>query len=166
MAPYVASKFALVGLSDAFRAELARDGITVTTITPGLVRTGSYYQGNFKGQNEKEFAWFAKLSAARLTTLSSERAARQVLDAAREGAPRRTLNYQARILELADRLFPGLVARLMKRANQSMPDPSVYGGEAIHTGFESRSSAAPSHATRLGDQAAERNNQMLAERSP
>lgn len=53
MAPYAASKFALVGLSDAYRAELAKDGIMVTTVSPGLMRTGSYYHANFKGQNQK-----------------------------------------------------------------------------------------------------------------
>jgi len=40
MAPYSASKFALTGLSDAFRTELARENIYVTTVAPGLMRTG------------------------------------------------------------------------------------------------------------------------------
>ena len=39
--PYSASKFALVGLSDGLRSELAQDGILVTTVCPGLMRTGS-----------------------------------------------------------------------------------------------------------------------------
>src|SRR5204863_9463635 len=41
MAPYCASKFALTGFSEAIRAELARDNIQVTTVAPGLMRTGS-----------------------------------------------------------------------------------------------------------------------------
>src|SRR5690606_7517690 len=36
LAPYAASKHALTGYADAMRAELAEDGIRVTTITPGL----------------------------------------------------------------------------------------------------------------------------------
>ena len=36
LAPYSASKFALTGLSDAVRAELAPHGIRVTTVCPGL----------------------------------------------------------------------------------------------------------------------------------
>ena len=40
LAPYSASKFALVGYSDAVRAEVAKDGIRVTTVCPGLMRTG------------------------------------------------------------------------------------------------------------------------------
>jgi NAD(P)-dependent dehydrogenase (short-subunit alcohol dehydrogenase family) len=39
---YAAGKFALVGLSETLRAELKREGILVTTVTPGLMRTGSY----------------------------------------------------------------------------------------------------------------------------
>src|SRR3984893_13915478 len=49
MAPYTASKFALAGFSDALRAELARENILVTTVTPGVMRTGSQGYGNFKG---------------------------------------------------------------------------------------------------------------------
>ena len=39
--PYSVSKFALVGYSEGLRAELLKDNIYVTTICPGLIRTGS-----------------------------------------------------------------------------------------------------------------------------
>src|SRR6266550_3576624 len=58
LAPYCASKFALTGLSDALRAELDPYGIRLTTVTPGLMRTGSPVNAQFKGQHETEFAWF------------------------------------------------------------------------------------------------------------
>jgi short-subunit dehydrogenase len=41
MAPYCASKFALTGLSGALRAELAQDGIYITTVAPGLMHSSS-----------------------------------------------------------------------------------------------------------------------------
>jgi NAD(P)-dependent dehydrogenase (short-subunit alcohol dehydrogenase family) len=47
--PYSASKFALTGLSDGLRAELARDRIVVTTVCPGLMRIGSPLNAAFKG---------------------------------------------------------------------------------------------------------------------
>ncbi len=56
---YTMGKFALTGLSDGLRAELAKDGIYVTTVAPGLMRTGSHVNAMFKGQHRKEFAWFA-----------------------------------------------------------------------------------------------------------
>ncbi|HLU48704.1 MAG TPA: SDR family oxidoreductase, partial [Planctomycetota bacterium] len=56
--PYVTSKSALVGLSNGLRTELAKDGILVTTVCPMLMRTGSARNAIFKGQNDKEYAWF------------------------------------------------------------------------------------------------------------
>jgi len=59
LAPYSASKFAFTGLSDALRAELARDNIHLTTVTPGMMRTGSHVNAKFKGDHGAEFTWFA-----------------------------------------------------------------------------------------------------------
>jgi NAD(P)-dependent dehydrogenase (short-subunit alcohol dehydrogenase family) len=59
LAPYSTSKFALVGLSAAMRNELARDGILVTTVAPGMMRTGSHVNAKFKGEHAAEFAWFS-----------------------------------------------------------------------------------------------------------
>src|SRR5437879_7816866 len=59
MVPYSASKFALAGLSEGLRAELARHNIVVTTVFPGLMRTGSPVNAMFKGQRPQEYAWFA-----------------------------------------------------------------------------------------------------------
>lgn len=57
--PYSASKFALTGFSEGLRAELASYGIVVTTICPGLMRTGSPYNAIFKGQHRAEYTWFS-----------------------------------------------------------------------------------------------------------
>ena len=57
--PYVASKFALTGWSQGLRAELAAKHIRVTTVAPGIMRTGSHIQARFTGQAEKEYRWFA-----------------------------------------------------------------------------------------------------------
>src|ERR1043166_2179163 len=58
MAPYSASKFGLTGFSDAIRAELARDKIFVTTVTPGMMRTKSEIHARFKGDHSAEYEWF------------------------------------------------------------------------------------------------------------
>ena len=49
MAPYCASKFAVSGFSDAIRAELARDGVHVTSVSPGLDADGLAYQCRLQG---------------------------------------------------------------------------------------------------------------------
>lgn len=165
LAPYVASKFAAAGLSDAFRHELAKDGIDVSTIVPGLMRTGSYYHGNFKGDNDREFRWFTLLDTTPVTAMSDRRAARQIISAARYGIPKRTLTVQARMLEIIEELAPNLTAWVMKQANNRiLPEPAGDQGNELRTGFESRSKAAPSWITKMGDRAAERNNEMIAEK--
>jgi NAD(P)-dependent dehydrogenase (short-subunit alcohol dehydrogenase family) len=91
LVPYSASKFALVGLSKGLRAELMKDGIKVTTICPGLMRTGSPRNADFKGQHRLEYAWFSISDALPLLTVSAENAARQVVQAcvqARSGRAR------------------------------------------------------------------------------
>src|SRR5213079_3147743 len=77
LAPYGASKFALTGFSDAIRAELARDNIHVTTVAPGMMRTGSHVNAKFKGKQDIEFAWFSA-SGAPLISMDADRAARKI----------------------------------------------------------------------------------------
>ena len=48
--PYSTAKFAAVGFSEGLRAELGRGPVTVTTVVPGLMRTGSHLQARFTGQ--------------------------------------------------------------------------------------------------------------------
>lgn len=75
--PYTCAKFATVGLSEGLRAELGREGIRVTTIVPGLMRTGSHLKAMFRGQHEQEFTWFSLGASLPLVSMGAERAARQ-----------------------------------------------------------------------------------------
>jgi len=97
LAPYSASKFALVGLSDAVRAEVAAHGIRVTTVSPGLMRTGSPINASFKGQHDQEFAWFAIADSIPGMSIGAERAARQILEACRYGDPELTISLPAKV---------------------------------------------------------------------
>lgn len=166
LAAYDSSKFALIGLSDAFRAELARENIQVSTVAPGLMRTGSFYHGNFKGQNEKEFAWFSLMSTTPATAMHSSRAAKHVLEVLRYGIPKRTLTFQAQILGALEELMPNATAWIMKQANRMMPAPTGDRGNELRTGFESRAKPVNKWASKMGEKAAERNNELVAERMP
>jgi len=53
--PYSTAKFAAVGFSEGLRAELGRGPVTVTTVVPGLMRTGSHVQAEFAGRRDQEF---------------------------------------------------------------------------------------------------------------
>ena len=59
LVPYACAKFAAVGFSEGIRAELAKDRIKVTTVVPGLMRTGSHANAIFKGDHRKEYGWFS-----------------------------------------------------------------------------------------------------------
>lgn len=159
--PYSASKFALVGLSNGMQAELAKDNITVTTVNPGLMRTGSPPNAFFKGQHKEEYAWFAISDGMPLISMNSERAARQIIAACKAGQPEITLTLLARTAVVVNALFPGLVARMMMLENRFLPKPADHQeGDRLKTGWESQSEVAPSVLTSLSDQATQENNEL------
>jgi short-subunit dehydrogenase len=105
--PYCASKFALTGLSEGLRAELLEDGIHVTTVIPGLMRTGSPRHAQFKGQHRAEHASFALGNSLPGLSISPERAARQIITAFKRGDAEVTLTLPARVATRFHGLFPG-----------------------------------------------------------
>jgi NAD(P)-dependent dehydrogenase (short-subunit alcohol dehydrogenase family) len=159
LVPYSASKFALVGLSQGLRAELADDGIQVTTVCPGLMRTGSPRHALFKGRHREEFAWFSVSDSLPLVSMSAERAARQIVRALRTGRSVRILSLPAQVAARVNGLFPGLTSAVLEAVNRQLPDAEGGIDRAVK-GEASESSLAPSVLTRLGDRAAARNNQM------
>jgi NAD(P)-dependent dehydrogenase (short-subunit alcohol dehydrogenase family) len=158
MACYSASKFALTGFSDAVRAELARDDIHVTTVAPGMMRTGSHVNAKFKGKHDTEFAWFAASAGAPLISMNADRAARKILAACRRGQPSLTLTFAARGAILGNALFPNLTGYMMKCVNRFLPEAGgEEGNRSIPGGHLSRQ--APEWLTRLADRATKKNNE-------
>jgi short-subunit dehydrogenase len=157
--PYSASKFALVGLSQGLRSELRASRILVTTVCPGLMRTGSPRNASFKGQHRQEYAWFAISDSLPGVSMDAERAARQIVDACRHGDAEVVLSLPAQAVSVLQGLAPGLVADLLGLANHLLPDGGVSDMRRV-LGSESESAAAPSFLTRLGDEAARRHNQI------
>jgi NAD(P)-dependent dehydrogenase (short-subunit alcohol dehydrogenase family) len=160
LAPYSASKFALAGLSDGVRSELNQYGIRVTTVSPGLMRTGSPPNAQVKGQHEAEYAWFAIMDSTPGLSISAERAAHQIIDACRYGDPELTITAPARLAVAANAVAPTAVARAMMLVARLLPAPSTSEGDRPKPGRHSRSRWAPSLATALTDRAAASNNQL------
>ena len=158
-APYCASKFALVGLSNSIGLELAKDGIAVTTICPGLMRTGSHVNALFKGKNELEFAWFSIGNALPITSISAETAAREIIEACREGRAEAVLSVQAQLAAKVNALFPDLVSGIAGLVNQILPGTGGI-GEAKVPGKESTSFISPSFITTNLDEASVKNNEL------
>lgn len=159
LAPYCASKFALVGLSNAMRGELSQDNIYVTTVCPGLMRTGSHINATFKGKNNLEFAWFSLGNASPLTSVSAENAAKQIVKAAKNGDAELIISFQAEILAKMNAMFPELTTEILALANHFLPSAGGI-GEGYATGLESTSFASPSFLTSTIDAASHRNNEL------
>ena len=162
LVPYCASKFALTGLSSAMGAELKRDGISVTTVCPGLMRTGSFLNAWFKGQHRQEFAWFAIADSTPVLSVSAQRAAEQVVDAALRGDAELVIGWPARLAVIASAALPNTFAALMAFSNRLLPSPTDSGSSESHTGWQSTSRWAPSVLTRLSNRPAAQNNELPA----
>lgn len=159
MSPYTASKFALSGFSETVRAEIARDGVRVTTVYPGLMRTGSTRNASFKGRYRAEHAWFTVLDALPFLSMNADRAAQRILDACRRGEAHVVLSLPAKLAALAQGVVPSLVGSLLGVVNRLLPAP---GGdtERAHKGYESESPITRSMVTRLDRRAALANNEV------
>ena len=119
--PYSSSKFALVGLSEGLRAELRASGILVTTVCPGLMRTGSPRHAMFKGQHDAEYTWFSLADNLPLLSMDVERAARRILNAVRSGKAHVVLSLPAKVADKVHGLFPGLTSDVLGLANRLLP---------------------------------------------
>lgn len=159
--PYSASKFALTGFSEGLRAELASYGVVVTTVCPGLMRTGSPYNAKFKGQHRAEYAWFSISDSLPILSMSAETAARQIVAACKRGDAEVVLSLTAQIGDKFHALFPGLTADLLSWVNRLLPSPDGIGSEHAQ-GKDSQSTLSPSGLTALSDRAAQRNNEIAA----
>lgn len=162
LVPYSASKFALAGLSEGLRAELARDNIVVTTVFPGLMRTGSPVNAMFKGKRPQEYAWFAISDSLPLASIDADRAAHQILQACRNGDAELVITVQAKLATLAHDLVPGLFADAMALMNRLLPDAASGDGDVARPGRESESEWAEPDATLTAPtyKAARENNEL------
>ncbi|HEY7520796.1 MAG TPA: SDR family oxidoreductase [Methylomirabilota bacterium] len=155
--PYGAAKFAVVGFSEGLTAELARDGIHVTTVIPGLMRTGSYLHAEFEGKPPAEFTWFALGSTLPGISMDAERAARRVVRAVKRREIEPILSLPAQILARVHGLVPGAVVATLSLVNRLLPRDGVAGDSARGLELQRAAGAGVLHvATTLGRAAARR----------
>jgi len=157
--PYVASKYALTGFSQALGTELARDNIYVTTVAPGLMRTGSPRNIDVKGQVRKEYAWFKVGDSLPGLSMDAERAAERIIDAFTHGDADLTLTLLARVGSRLHAMFPNLSAGLARAANWLLPAPGGHGDHGVK-GWQAESAVSQSALTALTKRAARRNNEL------
>ena len=140
--PYSCAKFAAVAFSEGLRTEVAKENIKVTTIVPGLMRTGSHLNAEFKGNHGREFLWFSLGAASPLASISAERAARDIVQATRWGLSERILSAPANLLARLHGALPELTIPILSLVNQyllpSGSDPEVKKGREAEKQMDSR----------------------------
>lgn len=103
---YSASKFALCGLTEAFRGEMARFDIDVLLVVPGLTATDlGQHMLRSEGRMKIDFAG----------GMPPDAVARSILEAIRKNRTETVLGREARWILRVNRFFPGLVNRLLAR---------------------------------------------------
>ena len=127
MLPYCGSKFALVGLSEGLRTELLKDNIFVTTVCPGLMRTGGEHHADFKSGDSADQALFNFGATSPLTSIDVHTAARKIVEALKFGDAEVILSLQAQVGAFAHGLFPGLFADVTGIAARFLPQPAHTG---------------------------------------
>jgi short-subunit dehydrogenase len=105
-AAYAASKFAVRGLSEALRHELAGTNVQVSTVHPGGIRTaiaqsGRVGAGADPSRRDQQVALFE-----RLATTSPEHAADRIVRGMLRGEPRILIGHDAWQMDLIQRLLP------------------------------------------------------------
>lgn len=157
--PYSVGKFALSGFSEGLRAELLKDNVYVTTVCPGLMRTGSPRNALFKGNNQAEYAWFSISDALPILSISANQAARSIVNACVHRKAHLVLSFPAKLAVLLHGLAPGTTTDLLAFINRLLPGSGDNGTE-VKTGSQSTSKLSPSWITTLNERAAKRNNQV------
>jgi short-subunit dehydrogenase len=136
--PYSASKFAAVGFSEGLNAELRGKGIHVTTVCPGLMRTGSHLNALFTGDAAREYRWFSLSAGLPLVSTSARSAARKIVRATVAGKSEIAITPQAILAARLGNLCPTATMRAMQLMNRALPQPAS-GETAIQPGTDVRS---------------------------
>jgi NAD(P)-dependent dehydrogenase (short-subunit alcohol dehydrogenase family) len=116
---YCTTKFAVVGLSEALREELAPYRIGVTAVCPGIVNTPITATARLRGRFAAPGVRERTIEFYRRRNYSPERVAAKILKAIGRNAALAPITPEAWALYLLKRLSPGLLSRLKR----ILPDP-------------------------------------------
>ncbi len=157
--PYSVGKFALAGFSEGLNAEVAKDGIHVTSVYPGLMRTGSPRNASFKGKHHAEHTWFSLSDSLPGISMSVDRAARQIVNACQHGDSSLIVSVPAKVAIKLHQLFPAISANVLSGVNRLLPGSP---GHATKTwkGKQSSTRLSRSWLTVLDELAARKNNEV------
>jgi short-subunit dehydrogenase len=160
--PYNVAKFAVVGFSEGLRAELGSGPVAVTTVVPGLMRTGSHLRAYFSGRQEAEFTWFSLGASLPLVSMDGEAAARQIVSAIRFRRSELILTPLAQLAARLAPVAPELTSAVLRQVARLLPAPDGRRHE-LAAGLELKPALNQQvfdWLTALGRRAAQENNQL------
>ena len=169
LVPYSVAKFGAVGLAEGLHAELSGTGVTVTAVTPGLMRTGGHTHARFVDDAGRDYAWFAPLASLPGLSISAERAAGRIVSGVLAGRPTVELTPLTVIGRRVHGLAPATTVRAMGLASRLLPGPTRAAADATSTAApgvdgatarERLSSRVVDTLSVLGDRAARRTNEV------
>lgn len=129
--PYSVAKFAAVGFSEGLRAELGPGPVAVTTVVPGLMRTGSHLNAEFAGRSEAEFTWFSLAASLPVLSMDAGAAAHQIIEAVRQRRAEVILTPLGQLAARGAPVFPEFTAALLHLTRQLLPAPTGQRGSAV-----------------------------------
>lgn len=158
--PYVTAKAALAAFSRGLRVELAGSGVQVTTVVPGLMRTGSHRAARFSGRAPLEYAWFGTAASTPLLSMDAGRAARRIVRAAERGRPELVLTPAAKLAVRLQGVAPASFGALLGAAGRLLPGPGrVAEHDLPGAAAAGRTGRLVPRLTALGDRAGRENNE-------
>ncbi|KGE16205.1 SDR family NAD(P)-dependent oxidoreductase [Sphingobacterium deserti] len=157
MLPYSVSKFALVGLSQGFSAELAKENVRVTTVVPSLMRTGSPRNIDVKGNHQSEYAWFKIADSLPLLSQHAAFAAKTIVEGIEERKRNITLGLNAKVAIALQALLPETTAIITEKIGAFLPSGT---DKTTKKGYQSESWLTKTVTGFLADRSAKKFNQF------
>ncbi|SCL23906.1 Short-chain dehydrogenase [Micromonospora pallida] len=127
-AAYAASKFAVRGFTEALRHELAADGVGVTCVHPGGIRTRIAQSARVGSGVDPDEYETSRRKFEKLLTIDPARAADTILDGVRRRRGRVLIGWSATLPDLVARLLPGSYGRLLALGARRRPAVSPQEG--------------------------------------
>ncbi len=119
LSAYGTTKYAVVGLSEALRAELSPFGVKVSVVCPGLVATSILDSARIRGVEDEAAERRALQQLYRRRGSSPERVARAIVAALRSGRALVPVSPEAWLLYVLKRAVPSALPALL-RATSSL----------------------------------------------
>ncbi len=165
LVPYSTAKFGVVGFSCGLAEELHGTGISVSTITPGMMRTGGHWNATYRGRPEREYVWFSLMGSLPIVSADVARSARIIVNGVARGKRRIIFTPMARFAARSYGLAPQLTTRMMGVLGRYLLPPD---GDEELRGYQAAGrvkSATFDRLVTLGRRAVRRWNQLDAGQS-